>query len=134
MAFNPLFMNNVSLLIDGDEVADAVSNVTLTPTSTALTFTGVSGTTTQSSGSTTWAASVTFAQDWQNVDSLSRTLFNRAGETVTIVFTPNSDEATDKVTVQATLVHGAIGGGVNATAETTVVLPISGKPVLTPIV
>lgn len=126
---NPLFMTNASVTIDAVEQADAVSNVTFTPTTSAIVFKGISGEATQSSGSEAWAVSLTYAQDYSAADSLAMTLFNRAGETVEMVFTPTSGSGTT-VTATVTLVAGAIGGAVDTTAEATAVLPINGRPTI----
>lgn len=67
---NPLFMTNASVTIDGVEQADAVSNVTFTPTSSAITFKGISGLVSQSQGSETWSVSLTYAQDYTVATSL----------------------------------------------------------------
>lgn len=129
---NPLFLNSASVKIDNVEQADLVSNVTFTPTSSALTFKGVSGETSQSQGTEAWAVSLTYAQDFSTADSLALTLFNRAGERVSMVFSPTAGGPT--ITAQVTLVAGAFGGAVDAVSESTVVLPVSGRPTISPVV
>lgn len=124
----PLFLKSATITVDGDPVEGAVSNVTITPTTTALSFKAVNGVAYQDQSGETWAAALTYAQDWTTPGSLARTLFDRAGESVELVFTPSTGGPT--ITVDATLVAGAIGGEVDAAATATVTLPVTGRPVI----
>lgn len=130
MAVNPLFLKSATLTIDGIAVADEVSNVTFTPTSSAITFKGISGLTSQSSSVEVWAVSLTYIQDWTQANSLSMRLFNNANKSVTVVFRPSGGATGPSVTATVTLTPGAIGGAVDAAAESSVTLPVSGRPAI----
>ncbi|MGA1838463.1 IPT/TIG domain-containing protein [Herbiconiux sp. 11R-BC] len=124
----PLILKDAVLQIGADQYEKAISNVTFTPSANAITWSGVSGTFTDTSVAT-WTASISFVQDWDTAGSLSAYLFNNEGATVAAVFRPRNGTG-PSFSVNLIITPGAIGGAGNATAEATVTLGITGKPVL----
>lgn len=129
----PLVLKDVELLFAaaGDDYRKHVSNVTFTPTAAAVTWTGLGLNTHTDQSTATWAVALTYVQDWDSATSLSRYLFDNEGETVTMTFRPRSG-AGPSFTAQVIITPGAIGGAVNAFAETTATLGCMEKPALVP--
>lgn len=130
ISITPLFMKDVTLTIGTDSYEKHVSGVTLTPSTNTATWKGLSPTATFTDASqATWMLDLTYAQDWDTADSLSKYLFENQGETKTIVFKPKSAN-TPAVTVSAIIIPGSIGGQIDSYAESTVSLPVQGQPTL----
>src|SRR4029077_7869420 len=133
----PFIMRNAIIEFDTDDFAKAVSTATLTPSSGTAEFKGLKPDAVFTfPQATTWTLELTFAQDWSAATSLSRYLFDHAGET--IAFTLNPDDTTADATLGSTtwsgtvaIAPGAIGGDVDAVATATVSLGIVGAPVPT---
>lgn len=132
IAVSPLYLKDVVLTVDGDTYEKAVSSATFTPSISTATFKGLDPAATfTEAGSASWTVDLEYAQDWDSADSLSAYLFNNAGSSVALSFKPKSGTG---ATVSATviIVPGAIGGTVDSFGTSTVSLPVSGQPVLTP--
>ncbi|QUC01103.1 hypothetical protein [Cellulosimicrobium cellulans] len=127
----PIVLTDVSLLIPTDDYAKNVSSVTLTPTSSTVTWNGLGKNSFTGASIATWAASIEYAQDWETANSLSQYLFAHEGEKVEMTFKPQTGSG-PSFTVEVTIVPGAIGGAVNAVAVASVTLPCSAKPELVP--
>jgi len=127
----PIVLTDVSLLIPTDDYAKHVSSVTLTPTSSTVTWNGLGKNSFTGASIATWTVTLEYAQDWETVDSLSAYLFENEGNKVTMTFKPQTGSG-PSFTVEVTIVPGAIGGAVNAVAVATVTLPCSAKPALVP--
>lgn len=137
----PLVLKDIELTIgDGtpDDFRKHVSGVTFTPPGTnvqVISWTGLGANThtdkTVPDGDD-WTCGLDYVQDWDSTNSLSRYLYDHAGETVPATFRPRSGVG-PSFTADITIVHGAIGGQVNAFATTSVTLG-STKPVLVPAV
>ncbi|GAB3608590.1 hypothetical protein GCM10027414_07150 [Humibacter ginsengiterrae] len=128
----PLFMNNVSFVVDTDEFAAAISSVTFTPSTKNVTFQG--GTPDASftfPTPATWTADLEFAQDWTTPNSLSFYLYNNAGTTKSVTFLPVAGGAT--ITATLVIAEGAVGGAIGTAVPTAKVsLGVNGRPVITP--
>lgn len=130
IAQNLLVLKNVSIDIDGNEYGGAgVSSVAFTPSSSAITYVGFNGVNLTDVTTATWQVAITFSQDWETANSLSRLLFENEGETVEMTFEPKAGGPA--FTADVVLTPGAIGGGVNTVGEATVTLGCS-KPVYVP--
>ena len=129
----PLVLKDVSLIIGGTETgyefAAAVDGVTFTPSTKTITWTGLGGNTFTDVQTATWDCQLSYPQDWDAANSLSRYLHEHEGEQVSAVFKPKSAGAAS-VSATLTITPGAIGGSVNAIAQATVTLGVSGKPVV----
>lgn len=131
----PFIMKNaiVTLGSPGDDFAAACSTVALTPSSGTTPFTGLKKAATFTfPNATTWSLDLTYAQDWHSETSLSRWLYDHAGETVPFSIDP--DDLGDGHTSWAgdcSIVEGAVGGDVDSVATATVSLGVVGRPVPT---
>lgn len=128
---DPLFMKDAVLTIDATSVAAECSSVAFTPSSSIATWKGLTPTATHTQATTaTWVADITFAQDWDDADSLGHLLLESEGDSVPVVFTPKAGGQAFYATL--ILVPGAIGGAVDGFAEASVQLAMVGRPSLTP--
>lgn len=128
----PLYLKDVILTVDGDTYEKAVSSVTLTPAVAMATFKGLDEAAVYNeSGAATWNADIVYVQDWDSIHSFSAYLFANQGSKVTMTFKPKSlSGGTFSATVL--IVHGSIGGTVDAFATSTVSMPVEGQPTFTP--
>lgn len=127
----PLVMKDVTLELGADDFASQASSVVFTPSSSTLTWQGLTPDSTFTDiAKATWTVGITYAQDWTAVDSLSRWLFEHEGDTVACEFRPKNGEGV-AFTANVSITPGAIGGAVNAISEGTVTLGCD-KPVLVP--
>lgn len=130
MVYNPLYMKDCLVSVAGTEHQVECSSVVITPTSTTATFKGLAPSAIYTAGGlATWEAALTFAQDWDESTSLAVYLHANEGSNVAFIFEPKDGGASFAATL--TVVPGAIGGAVDAFAESTVNMP-STKPVRTP--
>nr|WP_254069106.1 IPT/TIG domain-containing protein [Herbiconiux sp. VKM Ac-2851] len=127
----PLVIKDAVLQIGADQFEKAVSNVTFTPSANAVTWAGIGGNSFTDTSVATWQVSISYVQDWDTAGSLSQYLFANEGATVAGVFRPRSGSG-PSFSVNLALTPGAIGGAGNATAEATVTLGLTGKPVIVP--
>lgn len=132
----PFILRNAIIQLGSDDFAAAVSTAALTPSAGTTDFKGlkVSAVFTFPQA-TTWTLELTFAQDWGSATSLSRYLFDHAGESVPFVLNPD-DTATAGVGSTSwagtvAIAPGAVGGDVDSVAVATVSLGIVGAPVPT---
>lgn len=131
IAIEPIVLKNVSLLIPTDNYAKSVSSVTFTPTTNAITWSGLGLNTYTGASIATWICAIEFAQDWKTPNSLSQYLFNNEGNQVDMSFKPELNDG-PSFTCPILIVPGAIGGAVNAVSVATVSLPCVEKPTLVP--
>lgn len=133
---NPLVLKDV-LLQFGDPAAEDpafdfkkhVDQVTFTPASSQMTWTGLGSNTHSDVTTATWTVAVNYVQDWETPDSLSRYLFANEGAEVPVLFKPRSGSGPSFKGV-VVITPGAIGGTVNAFATTSVTLGLKAKPEL----
>ena len=126
IAVNPFVLKNVLLTLGSDDYRKHVSSVEFVPTASSVVFNGLGNNTHTNVSTASWVANLSFAQDWETEDSLSRYLFENEGETVAALFEPVAGGS--GFSANLVLTPGAIGGTVNATAIATVSLG-SDKPV-----
>lgn len=130
IAVKPRVLKNYLVKIGADSFEKALNSVTLTPSSSTVTFKG--GTpdavfTDQTAP--TWTCALSYAQDWETAGSLSVYLLQHEGESVDMEFSPLGSGPKFKATVIIT--SGAVGGAIDAFAVATVTLGVQGKPVFT---
>lgn len=133
IAVSPFQMTNCLFTVEADNYEAHVSTVEFVPTSKTAEFKGLAPTSVHTfAGAPTWVANLTFAQDWTTANSLSRYLFENAGEEIDVTFEP----VLGGPAVTATIIAqpGSIGGAVDAVATSTVSLGVVGKPTLEPVI
>lgn len=116
-----------------NDYAKHVSGVTFTPTSSNVSWNGLTpdATFTQPTN-TTWTEQLDYAQDWETDDSLSMVLYEHEGERVVMLFEPKKGGLGWEADVY--IAPGAIGGQVNSVATASVTLGVDGKPRPVPVV
>lgn len=122
----PFTMKDVLFVVETDDYARHVSEVTFTPTikQDDITWQGLSpdATFTDSSApEVTWAVAIAYAQDWETVNSFSRYLRDNAGEDKAVTFEPKAGVGTSFAST-VTLAAGPVGGKVKTVAEGSVTL------------
>ena len=127
----PLVLKDILLELGTDDYKKHVDQVTFTPSSSSITWTGLGGNTHTDMGTATWTCVLNYAQDWETPSSLSQYLHENEGETIPASFKPRSGSG-PTVTAMLVITPGAIGGTVNAYATTSVTLGCSGKPEIVP--
>lgn len=125
----PLVLKDVEASFGDDDFRKHLDAVTLTPTSSQTTWSGLGRNTHTDANTATWTCVMSGAQDWDSTQSLSRFLFDHEGETVDFTFRPRSGVGPSFM-VQVVITPGAIGGSVNAYAPLSVTLGVNGKPLL----
>lgn len=128
MPFQPIILGNSAITIDGDAFEGQVGGAVFTPSSSTVSFTAINSATYNFTTPATWVLDLTYAQDWNFAEALSRYLHEHEGEVVPVVFEPVDGQPS--VTANITITPGAIGAGdVTSVASSTVSLG-STKPVL----
>ncbi len=131
ITIDPIILNDVTLTVGTDDYQAHVSQVEFTPSSSTVTWKGLTPSSVHSFGTTaTWTCTLAYAQDWTTANSLSQYLFANEGESVEMTFEPKAGGPSFTATVIIT--PGAIGGSVDSVAVATVTLGVSGKPALVP--
>lgn len=120
-----ILMKNVTFKVASTDYSTQLSSVAFTPNASTVTWAGFNGATQKSTAAADWQADVTFGQDW-SASGFSKYLFDNEGKSVVATFAPVAGGPTFTATV--TLTPGSVGGAVNAYAESSVTLPIDGKP------
>jgi hypothetical protein len=130
IAVVPLVLKDVTITLGANGYEKHVSSVTFTPSSSTISFTGMTPTAVfTDTTAQTWVCELEYVQDWDTTNSLSKYLLANAGTSVTGVFKPRQ-AGTPTFTATVSIQSGAIGGKVNAYATTKVSLG-STVPVLT---
>lgn len=129
----PLVMKDVELIIGAgtDDYRKHVAQVEMTPSSSAITWTGLGRNSHTAANESSWTLVLRYVQDWDTTDSLSRYLYENEGETVPVEFRPRSGVG-PSFEAEMVVIPGAIGGQVNSFAETSVTLGLNGRPTLVP--
>ena len=135
VAVAPFTLKDYTLQIETDSYEKAVSQVLFTPPSPSpLEWHGPIGSDfydTIDQGQ--WTCQVDYAQDWTTATSLSRYLYDEAGETKSVVFKPSaSTTGMPTFTVDVIIAHGPIGGPGRQVATASVTMTCKAKPVLVP--
>ncbi|MFW5473690.1 hypothetical protein ACOCJ5_10300 [Knoellia sp. CPCC 206450] len=138
IAVKPHVLKDIVLKIEDDEYEAHVSSARLTPSTETpvLKWQGMTPSALHveaGSVTTDWAFAINAAQDWETADSLTRYLFDNAGQVKDIVLTPQRGKGTS-FAFRATIVPSEIGGDVNTVAVSPVTMPVDGTPVPSPVV
>lgn len=133
---NPLVLKDYLLQFGDPHAPDGALNfqkhtdqVTFTPSSNQVTWTGGGGNTHSDVTTATWAVALNHVQDWETEDSLSRFLYENEGAEVPVTFRPRIGSGPSFKAV-VVITPGAIGGSVNQYATTSITLGCKGKPEL----
>lgn len=128
-AVKPIVLNDVDLKIAADNFEAHVSKVELVPSTSLVTWKGMTPTSVfKAPTMTDWSLGLDFVQDWETPGSLSEYLFTNEGEVKEVVFKPRKAGARTW-TASVILTPGAIGGPVDSVAVASVTLGVQGKPV-----
>ncbi len=128
---DPLILKTASVVItregapSSDDFSDHVGELTLTPTVSSVSWTGIAGNTVQDTAAPTWAATLGLIQD-MDAAGLLRYLMTHAGEKAEVVAT--FKDLADTVTFDVTLVPAQVGGTPGQFATASATLPIDGTP------
>ena len=123
----PFMMGDCTFRVGADNYEAHLSGVVITPTVPNAKFKGLTPTSVHNfPGASEWVAALTYAQDWNTADSLSRYLHEHEGEKIAVEFAPVAGGPS--ITATITIVPGSIGGQVDSVATSTVNCPIDGKP------
>lgn len=116
-----------------NEYQKHVSQVEFVPTASTVVWKGLSPSAVFTFPTkATWVVNVSYAQDWDTTDSLSRYLFDHEGETIPAIFEPVNGVGTSWA-AEVVVVPGSIGGTIDTVGVGTVALGVNGRPVPTPI-
>jgi hypothetical protein len=128
----PYVLKDAVFSVETDEYQHHVSGVVFTPTSSQITWIGITPASAFSDTATpTWTCVVNYAQDWTTVDSFSQYLLEHQGETKDCTFAPIGATG-PSFDATLTIVAGPIGGEVNTVQVGSVTLGVVGEPVLVP--
>lgn len=132
MATIPVLANvlkNVLMTIGTDDFQAALEQVAFNPSADTNSWTGLAGNTVTDVSTATWVAALTYMQDWDTPNSLSRYLHANEGSTVAAVFRPRSGTG-PSFGASLVITPGAIGGAVNSWPTTSVTLGCTAKPTI----
>lgn len=132
IAVHPFQLTDCLFTVETDSYEAHVSKVEFAPTSTAAKFKGLTPTAVFTfAGAPEWVCNLTFAQDWDTPNSLSRYLYEHAGEEIAVTFEPKKGGSA--ITANIVAQPGPIGGDIDAVAVATVALGVNGRPTLEPV-
>jgi hypothetical protein len=132
IAVAPFVLKDVQFEVAAHEYKKNVSQVEFQPSTSSVTWQGLSPDASFSDQSApTWACAISYAQDWTTPDSFSQYLMAHAGEKVPATFKTNNGAGSFAATL--ILGPGPIGGTVNSVGVGTVTLGVDGAPVFTPV-
>ncbi|QOP64219.1 major tail protein [Arthrobacter phage Yavru] len=122
-----LFLKNATVTVDGADASEDADNVEFTPTTTAATFTPISGTTQSDSGATSWVCNMNIAQNF-TAGSLFMLMYE-ADEPIDVVLKPRGTASGPTITATIVPVPAKIGGGAGALTA-SVSCQVNGKPTI----
>lgn len=130
IAVAPFVLKDVTLTIDVDSYEKHVSSVQFVPNVSTVTWQGLApGSSFTDTTAPTWTCVISYAQDWETADSLSRYLMDNAGQTKTAVFSPKgTGTGLPSFTADVIIAPGPIGGDVNTVQTGSVTLGVDGEP------
>lgn len=119
---SPFVLKDVDLVLEDGNYAAHCSEVSWRPTAATQTWKGLTPSSVYTDvTSATWAATLTFAQDYDDDLSLSSYLLENEGKKVPATFVPRSGSGKG-FAAELTLTPGQIGGAVDAFGTATVTL------------
>lgn len=125
----PIVLKDATLLVGADSYEKQISAATFSPASSVQQWSGMSPSAVYADVTTaTWTLELSLAQDWETVGSLSRFLLANEGNTISGIFKPRNGGGSS-FAATFIITPGAIGGAVGAFAESSVSLPLVGRPV-----
>lgn len=124
-----LFLKNATMTIDGTDASEDADNVEFTPTTSAATFTPISGKTQSDAGATSWVCAMNVAQDY-TPGSLFMLMYE-AGDPIDVVFKPRGTASGPTISASIVPVPAKIGGGAGALTA-SVSCQVNGKPAIVP--
>ncbi|MFP7760909.1 hypothetical protein [Marisediminicola sp. LYQ85] len=127
---SPFRFTDGTIRIGTDNYEALVSAAELVPTTTSSTFKAINGDSHTKSGKASYTLNLSFAQDWENDDSLSNYLFENEGTVVEAELRPASGGKGFAVEVE--LAAPNIGGTADTDAVSTVAMGCQGKPTILP--
>jgi len=132
IAVQPYVLKDATFTVGTDSYEAHVSGVVISPTSSVVTWVGLTPSSAFSDGSTpTWSAVINYAQDWTTANSFAQYLLAHQGETKSVVFEPIAAGG-PSFEVDVIIAAGPIGGETNTVQVGTVTLGVVGEPVLVP--
>lgn len=135
IAASPFVLRDVDLKIGasagvGDNYEGHVSTVRFDPSAPTVSWQAMTPAGAYSAqGTTTWTLTISGAQDWATVNSLTSYLLANDGTEKVVVFMPRKGSGQKTFTATVTLAAPPIGGDVNTVAQFTVTLGVKGAPV-----
>lgn len=135
MAADPQILKIITFTLDGTDFSEDVLDVEVVPTpGDVQTIRTLDGVTHQDASSESWGLRIRAVVDWDTTrPGLASYLFDNKGTSVAFAFRDTTGAiSTTKpaITGNVTLVPLSYGGTGNAFAESEVVLPIDGDPVV----
>ena len=128
IAVQPFILRDVDLLIGADNYEAHVSSVRFEPSSSTVTWKGLTPAAKFSAQtSAEWTCVLTLAQDWETANSLASYLLANEGESVDVTFRPVSGGPGFDATL--ILSAPAIGGDVDTIPTSQVTCGVDGVPV-----
>lgn len=133
IAIVPFVLKDALLTIGTDNYETNVSTVHFTPTTTTVTWQGLTPASSfTDTSSPTWTCELSYAQDWKTTNSLAQYLMSNAGQSKVAVFKPRGAAAGDAIFTATVIIQaGEIGGDVNTVQVGSVTLGVVGAPVKT---
>lgn len=133
IAIQPIVLTDVLLSLGTDSYEKHVSSVEFVPTAPSVAWKGLAPTSNFTfTGNATWVCNLSYAQDWETENSLSRYLYDHEGETIPAKFEPVNGGP--GFTAPLVITPGSIGGAVDGVPVATVSLGVQGKPAYVPAV
>lgn len=118
------------LQIAADNYEKHVASATFTPSVNDVTWKGIDGSVVRDQGTPEWSLTLDYAQDWTTTNSLAKYLAANTGLQKTLIFSPQgSATGKPKVTIDAIIKPGPIGGKVDELQTASVTLVCVGQPV-----
>lgn len=128
MTFEPVYMKDVTLDIDGSTFEAEVSAATLNPSTSVTRWKGLTSASRHSKVAVDWSLDLTVGQDPDEAASLHRFLLENVGVGKVAKLYPRGSASGRGYQVTVTIAPAAIGGSVETFAESTVSLPANGTP------
>lgn len=132
IAVKPIILNDVDFAIEEDNYEGHCSTIRFDPSTSIVRWKGMSPDSVFAAQTNPeWTLTVSYAQDWETADALSRYLHDNAGQVKTVKLKPKKVAAgstTATVTAQIIIAPGPIGGDVDGVATGSVTMGVNGQP------
>jgi len=134
IAAAPLVLKDARFIVAADSYESSVSGVTFTPSSSTVSWKGLTPTALFTGITTaTWTCEISYVQDWATSNSLSQYLMNNEGKEIMVTFIPQTALTGTVPTFKARVLvsPGTVGGSVDSVAVASVTLGVLGRPTMT---